>query len=210
MRGSNLLHSILSALLFLLFCASANASSPEDAISTAVRALKAKGDLSPLVAHIDWEWRFSQLGDDEKKSRGISSASSLRNHYLSRAEANGSDVLESLKEDARNAAPGKKSAALELITRVESELLRQQQQFKSALRETSYKVGSLKMEGDSVAIANIEKSKGVAIQSEELRLRLVNGEWLFESAAPLNPLPITFGGTPLGKLPEPIAILGQP
>ncbi len=201
---------VLSLISIELLSSLAFASSPEDSIASAVRELKAKGDLTPLVAHIDWKWRFEQMSSEERKARGFTSVSELRNFYAARAEANGSDVLSGLKEDARTAAPNKKSQALDLITKVEKELLRQQQQFKTALRETSYQVGSLKMESDTVAIANIERVNGPSIHSEELRLRLVNGEWLFESAAALNPLPITFGGTPLGKLPEPVAILGQP
>jgi len=199
----------LALALICSYASSALANSPAEKVSQVVEKLKSAGNLGALVDHIHWKWRFEKLSADEKKVRGFSSAADLRNFYAAIAKANGSGVVETLKEDARVAAPANRSKALDHITQVSAELERQQREFRLALSETSYKVGSIKREGDTLVIINLEKSKGVAIQSDELRMHLVNGDWLFESAAPLNPLPITFGGTPFGKLPEPAAILGQ-
>jgi hypothetical protein len=200
----------LFCVFYLLVPAASFASSPEETIRAVVSELKASGNLSPLVKHIDWERQYGKLSDDEKKGRGFANAEELRMHYAALATANGSGVLERLKSEADSAPPAERNKALELVSTVEQELTRQQAILREALSQMQYTVGSVKSDSETSVTVNLEKNKGVAIESTELRLHLVNGEWLLENGAPLNPIPSPYAGEPLGALPEAIAIIGQP
>lgn len=188
----------------------AQENDPAVTVNRAVEKMKQTGSLSALIDYIDWDFRYSEIAHEERQARGISSAKALRAHYLQRAEANGREIIERLQREAESAPPEYRRSLAGSLTKVKEELRRQEEEFSRALQATDYVVQDVKFESDTKATVSIERRNGAAIKTVTLTLHRGDGSWLMESAAALNPLPIISEGTPVGRLPEPVAVLGQP
>ncbi|MCB0325032.1 MAG: hypothetical protein KDD69_15720 [Bdellovibrionales bacterium] len=209
---------LLATTALLSLCGSASivhASEPGTVVTTALERLRSSGSFASLVELIDWEGRYQALSEEEKIGMGLRDAEGLRSHYSRIAEANGALTIERLKSEATEAGAAERMRLTETIQTLEAELERQRDEFRTALAETQFRVGSATVgsataESEQTAVVNLERSTGVAIESIAVRLHRRGDTWLLESAAPLNPLPSSYEGTPFGRLPEPTAVLGQP
>lgn len=183
------------------------ADSPEDAVRDLIARMRKAGDLSPLADQIDWDTRFEQMSADERKSLGLSSAAELREYYRSRAAANGADQAEKIEKDLRNSSrDGADQAKL-----VSNELDRQQDEAHERMLGTLFTVLRAEKKGEDKYLVTVLKKYKDEEEEVQMMVRKAGGTWLLDSGAALNPAPSKLaGGSPLGRIPEPAAALGQP
>jgi hypothetical protein len=194
---------LASALLVL----PAYADTPEEAVRAIVQKMKSTGDLSPLVDQVDWDARFSQMSTDEKNALGFSSAEEMKEHYRSRATANGADIVEKFKKDQGAA----KYTGSDPASEVAEEADRQRRDNRNRLSGTTYTVLRAENKGDGKYLVTVLKRYKEESEEVQMMMHQSGGSWLMDSGAALNPAPAKLaGGSPLGRMPEPVAVLGQP
>ncbi len=196
-------------LLCAVIARPASAESPEDAVRDLVAKMKKAGDLTPLVEQVDWDSRYKDMLPEERKALGFSNAEEMKAFYSKKAQANGEDVLEKVVKDGEGAV--KVRGAPDPAALVEDELDRQQGEAKSRLVNTTYSVIRSEKIGDDKYLVTVRKSYRDESEEVDVTMRLSGGRWVTDSAAALNPAPASLsGGSPIGRMPEPVSVLGQP
>jgi hypothetical protein len=196
----------LAALLFLFAVPAVRAETAEEAVSTLIQKMKSSGSITPMVEQIDWESRFKELSDEEKAARHFRNPEDMKRYYLERAKANGADSVAKLEQEQK-----KNPAAGGSLALVRNELERQQAESKNQLLGTSYKILKSEKQDDGKTVVSVRKTLGNFSEDIQLSLRPSGSSWVIENGGALNPAPSKLnGGSPIGRLPEPVAVLGQP
>ena len=190
---------LLSLCMLIPFVAQAN--TPEDVVRKVINEMKSQSSLTPLLSAVDWDKRFADMQDGEKKALKIYSSSALRSHYQERVSSGGQDVIDEMIQQAKR---GDKKADKRILAAKES-MKEQREIIKKGIANTVYAVGTAKVTEDT-AVVPVTKTRKKKSNTVKVTLHKSGGKWVYLSAAALNPVSPT-GFSPVGKLVEPQAAL---
>jgi len=192
-------------ILFITICSSqAYALTPEESIRAIANELKSTRKISSLVKHVDWDFAYNQLSDDDKKHSGFKSASSMQSFYASKLEQNGSGVISMMKkatiEQSENGGkydPSRLNSVNSLYEKLKLE-------HDKDITAMSFEISPAKISNDKKsAMIVVKRNLNGQTMTKRIRMKKSGDKWLASSAEIFNPIKPVYS-SPVGGTLNPL------